>query len=283
MAIVIQELENEEKRLIIQSIIDATNDDVREYMEEHKRPTHNGLSNTKWDFINDRLVQALQTKGFECKICTADPSTWEYVRIHKAKIKMYYVVMRRSRYEEVVKESSHKKKAPHYTFVLSQSNSDHASVKKVNEYLFVDSEGQSAFYLNDEPNYIQIKKNEAEEKNKEVTHDMEPDAHFGLITFEEHKGNVISVKLVIPSDTTMESVSDEEDWSELIPAQFDSEIPVPGKLPDDEDQDPIVVLKDSALKRKDNVGKDKRLQNSEKLAELKNDENGESDEKKKKS
>ncbi|MEB9855897.1 hypothetical protein BW897_12685 [Bacillus cereus] len=225
-------LSDKHKELIIQALVDALGQDVKEYKEEKQNYTGNGIPHIKWDFINTRLNNYLDNEEF--LIRPIRRGFYEHIQVYHKETCLMFVLMREYRYEDLKKEIRNTLNPPHYVFAYAQAN-DGMSPSEIFPTQF-------EFELAGIENLLPVKIEEAKKQYDILASDLSVDK-FVLVTFTEKAGVVKSVKAQIPSSVNLSELVPYEDWSEHIDV-FYEEVRFENSYEEDEEDSNIVSLKE---------------------------------------
>jgi hypothetical protein len=235
-------LQNCDKKTLIQALVDALGQDVKEFRKERPTVTTNGLPLYKWDLINTRLVQYLDNDRFNMNRIRR--GFHEHIQIFDTVTRTLYILMRDYRYEELVDVVTRLNQPPHYSFAYAQANRE---VSATDEF-----DNQLSFNLDDSPNFMVEKIEEAKRQNELLTSGLEVEL-FVAITFIEKRGIVSSVKGIVPSSENLKAIRGIEDWSDLIQIPYEEAAVAYDINESDEDDDLFVALKEEFMEEDEDL------------------------------
>ncbi|MGD6967129.1 DUF5986 family protein [Rossellomorea vietnamensis] len=195
------------KLAIIESIANAIDKDLIDFKSENKLVTYNSIHMLKWDFTNTNLVNKFENTEFTCYV--AKRGAWRFILLYDKINKILYTLMRRERFEQI--QSNEKTDKVHYIESLVSPNKE----LSVPDQLKRSFQGD-LFDMNGEG-----REEKLQEVFNDLTQNLGPIEKYVLITFESDKNMLTSVSALLL--TSKLEIAYEEDWSDLIPASYDSD------------------------------------------------------------
>jgi hypothetical protein len=226
-------LNEADKLLIIEAISNAHNKDLLDFMNEYQLETYNALNMLKWDFTNTNLIRNLDGDNFQCFKVKRGP--WKFILLYHPSSKFLYSLMKENRFNVVLDRKNREK--VHYVDALVSANQNvrvEECIKRdiqMNLFDIGDSEWESA----------------VNKVFEELVHTLGINVKtYVLITFKMDKNIIetISAKILTPNL----EVAYHEDWSDLIPAHYDTNtLDLGVENNDDEFEDIPLVLRDGVI------------------------------------
>lgn len=195
------------KLAIIESIANAIDKDLIDFKSENKLVTYNSIHMLKWDFTNTNLVNKFENTEFTCHV--AKRGAWRFILLCDKVNKVLYTLMRRDRFEQI--QSNERTEKVHYIESLVLPNKNLSVPDQ-----FKRSFQGDLFDLNGEG-----REEKLQEVFNDLTQNLGPIEKYVLITFESDKNMLTSVSALLL--TSKLEIAYEEDWSDLIPASYDSD------------------------------------------------------------
>lgn len=204
---------------IIQAMTDAVRSDIDDFLNEFHLESFNGIDFLKWDFINTNLVRnSVDGRLIAIKL---KRGRWTLILLYDTELKYLYALMRHKRFWQL-QDQRKSRVQPHYIDALSYLNKD---VHAENDQL--------CLFDNDD----------WDKEVKGLLHNIIPEYHneisrFILIGFSTTKDEIARVSAIVP--TADLQIALELDWSEFIPANYDSvEVAFDFTATDEDEEIPI--------------------------------------------
>ena len=225
------------KLAIIKAIADGYKKDIQDFKAEFNIETFNSIHFLKWDFANTNIINTLTDDRFQC--IKVKRGSWTIVMIYDTETHFLYTLMKEERLaqlqDRVVKEKVH------YLDALSSINKGLEGKSNHNKSL------QLSFFT-EESVWDESVESLLEELLGNLKGKVE---QYVLIAFSMDKSEIKSIRAIIPNEHL--AVTYEEEWTDLIPVDFDTSNPYESSILEDEDEEIEIKLRKNAILNEDNL------------------------------
>jgi len=216
---------------VVQALTDAKRTDINEFINEFALESFNGIDFLVWDFINSNLIRnAADERLISIKV---KRGRWTLVLLYDTELKYLYTLMKHKRFKQL-HDQRKKRSTAHYIDALALLNSG----------LHADNDQLCLF---EDEIWDEGVENLLNRIVREIQDEIE---RFVVIGFSTSKDDITSVSAIIPSPEL--GVVHEEDWSGLIPINYESNSDKFDYAPFEEEEEDIPVT----LKKQPETGDD---------------------------
>ncbi|MBX7001915.1 hypothetical protein EX219_09990 [Bacillus aerophilus] len=233
------------KSLIIRSVADAFNKDVKAFKEEFDLETYNNVKFLKWDFTNTNIIRNLPHQNFDCVKAKRGP--WIFVLIYNKISGTLFTLMRKDRFFEIQEKT--KRDKIHYIDAFSSINKGEKASEVI--YKQIDIFDMDSKAWNKEVNVV------LEDLLKHIPGEVKK---YVLLTFKNEKNEIVDFSALILTPSL--GIAYEESWNEFIPADYDLTSRETEVAVDTEDEDIDLTLRENV--EKDTGQNDIQLRKTEK-------------------